>query len=272
MNIYREISRFYERAQTEKRIIGASLLKRNLYAVKMGEGSPVGIAVYGIHGREWITAKLAMEHYARGAVGSVWLVPLANPDGALLSQQGIASAANSSYARFLSAYSNGELRLWKANARGVDLNVNFDADWGMGEKNVRRRGAENFIGEYPFSEPETKALRDFTLEIAPDYTVSFHTKGEEIYWYFGQSQEDSLRDYRIGQALSAATGYPLRLSKGSVGGYKDWCIEKLGIPAFTIEAGADKLSHPIGEAGYENIRIKNEGALDALAKAYIGLQ
>lgn len=265
MNIYQDTTRFYKKAWTEKKIIGTSLLKRNIYAIKMGEGSPVGIAVYGIHGREWITAKLATEHYAHGAVGTVWLIPLANPDGALLSQQGIASAQGSPYSRFLSAYSNGELRLWKANARGVDLNVNFDADWGKGEKNVRMRGAENFIGESPFSEPETKALRDFTLAISPDYTVSFHAKGEEIYWYFGQSQEDCVRDFRIGRSLAKATGYPLRQSKGSVGGYKDWCIQQMRIPAYTVEVGSDAATHPLGYTAYLEIRKRCGGALNALA-------
>ena len=69
-----------------------SLCGRNIYAVKIGEGSPVGLAQYAIHGREWITAELAFAHYARGLEkGSFWLIPLVNPDGALLSQCGLSS-------------------------------------------------------------------------------------------------------------------------------------------------------------------------------------
>ena len=62
MDIYREIERFYQSVKGEKQIIGKSLQGRNLYAVKVGEGSPVGIAVYAIHGREWLSARLAKEH------------------------------------------------------------------------------------------------------------------------------------------------------------------------------------------------------------------
>ena len=53
--------------------------------------------------------------------------------------------------------------LYKANANGVDLNVNFDAKWGSGESNLTTINDENYIGKHPFSESETKALRDFTL-------------------------------------------------------------------------------------------------------------
>ena len=267
MDIYRKISSFFSGLDTEKRIVGSSLLKRNLYAIKLGKGEPVGIAVYGIHAREWITAKLAMTHYAYGAVGSVWLLPLINPDGALLSQKGLFSAKDSAYVRFLSAYGDQELRLWKANARGVDLNVNFDAEWGKGKYNVRKRGGANYIGERPFSEPETLALKKFTQEISPDYTVSFHTKGEDIYWYFGQSLDTCLRDYRIARALEGATGYPLRLAKGSVGGYKDWCISTLKIPSFTVEVGNDGLKHPLRGAAFTDICRRCGSALYALSKA-----
>ncbi len=271
MDMYREITRFYNGVRTEKRMIGNSLHGRNLYAIKLGEGNPTGIAVYGIHGREWLTARLAKAHFLdgqkRGIVGSVWLVPLANPDGALLSQEGLSSAKGGPYFRFLSAYGSGELRQWKANARGVDLNVNFDAEWGTGKRNLRQRGAENYIGERPFSEPESLALKRFTEEIAPDYTVSFHTKGEEIYWYFGQSTFDAERDFHIGQALSRATGYPLRLARGSVGGYKDWCISALKIPSYTIEVGSDSFAHPLKGAAFLNIYQYCGGALVALSAA-----
>lgn len=132
--------------------------------------------------------------------------------------------------------------MWKANARGVDLNCNFDADWGHGRLNTTARGGENCIGDCPFSEAETRALRDFTLRIRPYVTLSFHTKGEEIYWEYG-----GLGDRRGAEILSAATGYCSKIIYGSCGGYKDWCIQKLKIPAYTVECGSDSLSHPITE-------------------------
>ena len=272
MDIYQSVEQFYNGAKTEKAIIGKSLFGRNLYAVKIGDGRPVGIAQYAIHGREYITAQLAFEHYAVGtAKGSFWLLPLLNPDGGLLSQQGLGSVKREKDKERLIELNGGvDFSLWKANGRGVDLNVNFAARWGKGAKNTRVPGGENCIGERPFSEPETKALKAFTEYIKPDYTVSYHTKGEEIYWYFYQSIRACARDKTLALALSNATGYPLCMAKNSVGGYKDWCIQRLGIPAFTIEAGLDEYAHPLGDSALEGILEKNRYALYELSAAYQG--
>lgn len=179
------------------------------------------IAVYAVHAREWITARLALKHAKIGFKrGGGWIIPLLNPDGAVLSQT--------------------SRPLWKANARGVDLNCNFDADWGGGRLNTRIRGGENCIGDFPFSEPETIALRDFTLRVKPYVTLSFHTKGEEIYWEYG-----GRGDKTGAEILQRASGYEAKRIFGSAGGYKDWCIQRLNIPAYTIECGSDLLKHPI---------------------------
>ena len=270
MDIYARVKAFYDNYTGEKQIIGKSRLGRNIYALKIGNGSPVGLAQYALHGREWITAKLALWHITIGiTTGSFWTIPLSNPDGALLSEIGLPSVTSPRLRRRLIAYNCGEnFSLWKANAVGVDLNVNFDARWGTGAKNTRVAGSENYVGPRPFSEPESRALAQFTLQVRPQFTVSYHTKGEEIYWYFHQSLRTCSVDKRLAMALSRSTGYPLRHAKNSVGGYKDWCIQRCKIPSFTIEAGADTFTHPIGEEGFENIRVKNERALNDLIKEY----
>ena len=76
------------------------------------------------------------------------------------------------------------------------------------------------------------------------------------------------RDKGLALALSRSTGYPLAYARGSAGGYKDWCIQKLSIPSFTIEAGAEKFSHPVGEEGLEDIVAKNARALYDLSAAF----
>ena len=238
-----------------------------MYAMKVGNGTPVGLVQYAMHGREFITALLAVEQYKIGvAKGSCWFVPLVNPDGALLSEKGLETAPKPVRQPLIAMNGGTDFSLWKANGRGVDLNVNFPALWGKGTKNTRDAGGENYIGRRPFSEPETRALRDFTLQVKPDYTVSYHTKGEEIYWYFHQSTRTCYRDMRLAQVLSRVTGYPLAQAYGSAGGYKDWCIRRLGIPAFTIEAGADSFSHPLGESALEDIVEKNRTAIHALSR------
>ncbi|MBE7078446.1 MAG: hypothetical protein E7380_01120 [Clostridiales bacterium] len=270
VDIYERVEIFYKSVKTEKVIIGKSVAGRNLYAVKMGEGAPVGIAQYAIHGREYILARLAFLHFEQGlAKGSCWLIPLANPDGALLSERGLSSVREEKEKKRLLAMNDNkeDFSLWKANLRGVDLNVNFAAYWGKGKKNLRFAGSENYIGEKPFSEPETLALKKFTEKIHPDYTLSYHTKGEEIYWYFYQSMHTCSRDKGLALALSRSTGYPLAYARGSAGGYKDWCIQKLSIPSFTIEAGGEKFPHPLGEAGLKDIMAKNARALYDLSDA-----
>ena len=220
--IFEEIKSFYKSYKGKKCVIGYSFFGREIYAFHIG--SDFGrqfISTYAIHGREWITARLALKHIKIGVKnGGGWIIPLVNPDGAMISESADP--------------------LWKANARGVDLNCNFDADWGNGVLNTRIRGRENCIGERPFSETETVALRDFTKRVRPFITFSFHTKGEEIYWNF-----EGLGDKSGADILAQITGYKPMLIYGSVGGYKDWCIKTLKIPAYTIECGADNLSHPI---------------------------
>ena len=270
MDIYQKTQCFYQGVTTEKRMIGRSFFGRDIFAVKVGNGNPVGIAQYAIHGREYITAELAFRHYERGVYkGSLWLIPLANPDGALLSQKGLQSVESEEDKNNLLKWNKGEdFSLWKANGRGVDLNVNFPARWGEGEKNVKKAGAENYIGEHPLSERETQALAKFTEEISPDYTVSYHTKGEEIYWYFYQSKEVYSRHVALAKILAKSTGYPLKSPGNSVGGYKDWCIQRFAIPSFTIEAGKDSFFHPLGEEALEDILTKNEYVLYDLSKEF----
>jgi predicted deacylase len=158
----------------------------------------------------------------------VWFIPIVNPDGVK-----IAKTARP---------------LWKANARGVDLNVNFDADWGTGAQNVRVAGAENYIGECPESEPETRALVNFTKKVNPAATVAYHSKGEII--YHRPAGEN------LARRIAAATGYVAVATKNSAGGYTDW-VSKLGIPSVTIEVGRDEYTHPIGREKLPEILAQN---------------
>lgn len=266
MNVYEAVTHYYRRYRGEKRIIGTSAEGRNLYAMFTGErGGTVGISQYAIHAREWITALLAVGHLRRGVVkGGVWVLPLMNPDGALLVQKGLETASPGRREFLLGLNGKEDFSLWKANAEGVDLNLNFPARWGQGRGNLTDPASQGFIGAEPLSAPESRALALFTEEIAPDYTVSWHTKGEEIYWRFHQPLARAYRDKRLAKVLSRETGYPLKNTPFSAGGYKDWCVESLKIPAFTVEVGSDDFAHPLGFRALPDILEKNSGALAAL--------
>lgn len=269
MNVYERVQAFYEGYRGEKCIYGTSVLGRNLYAFFVGRRErPTGICQAAIHGREYITALLNLAQIEHGVSrGGVWFLPLTNPDGALLSEVGLASV-NAPWRRDTLKRINGsdDFRFWKANADAVDLNVNFDAGWSTGKSNVTYPASENYVGKRPFSAPESRALKDFTYQISPDYTVSYHTKGEEIYWRFHEPPLRLWRDRKLAKVLSQSTGYPLKSAKGSAGGYKDWCVEKLKIPAFTVEAGSDSLAHPLGEEALAELISHNLSAIDALSK------
>ncbi len=251
MSVLCELEDFYLSYKGEKSIIGRSVQNRPIYCFKLEKTKlPVVIVQYAIHAREYITTYLAMKQIEEfnnfGRRGTVYFIPALNPDGIVVSLT---------------------LKpLYKANANGVDLNVNFDARWGSGERNVKVKGDENFIGEYPFSEPETILLRDFTLRVKPNATLSYHAKGEEIYYEFYQTGKQLEQDINIAKKLASLTGYSLKRTPNSAGGYKDWCIQELKIPAFTIEVGADELSHPIGKEYLAQIYDKNKGVIEALTE------
>ena len=142
---------------------------------------------------------------------------------------------------------NFDFSLFKANINGVDLNVNFDAHWGQGKSNLNYKNTENYIGAYPNSEIETQNLINLTKSINPDITLSYHSKGEEIYYEFYQDNIRLKRDKEIADIIAKTTKYKVvDLSSKSAGGFKDYCIEKLKIPSFTIEVGKDIYSHPLG--------------------------
>ena len=103
-------------------------------------------------------------------------------------------------------------------------------------------------GEKPFSEPETAALKDFTLEVRPSATISYHTKGRVVYYDFGLDPVRKKYFRRLAVKTARTLGYKVVDGDcGSAGGYKDWCEYKLGIAAFTVEMGDDKLRHPLSE-------------------------
>ena len=246
---------------------GKSTLGKNILATHVGSYDGVQILIQGgIHAREYISTLLMIEQarYLNATEqvkqGGIYFVFLTNPDGAEIVLDGINSVPCDITKQYLSLANNGfDFSKYKANINLVDLNTNFDADWGQGGQNVRCPNTENFIGFYPNSEREVKSLIDFTLQTKPSLTISYHSKGEVIFYGFqGQSEEDIARDKAIGEKLALATGYSLIFTENSAGGYKDWCIRTLKIPSYTIEVGDVGLEHPITEDNLPEIFEQNK--------------
>ena len=270
---YSEFYNKLENCKLTKYSIGKSEQGQDIYVFHVGRFSGAQIIVQaGIHAREYITSLIALKqakmlknfHKLKGGIS---FVPCVNPDGVRVVLDGYENLPENS--RQICAKLNKDCRLFKANANLVDLNTNFSALWGLGEKNLHCKDTENFVGDFPESEKEVRALRDFTLKVRPKLTLSYHTKGEVIYYGFKtQPQKEILRDQKIGEILAKSCGYELVFSHNSCGGYKDFCNHTLHIPAYTIECGSDDLSHPIEEEYLNSIydRVKDLPAL-ALSQA-----
>ena len=261
MDTYRELldgGNYLSRYGVETGAIGSSAYGRIIPYVKIGAGKHSVIVTAAIHAREHVSALFAVRQmyklFAAPPECGVYFVPIVNPDGNVLVSEGAAAFGSDSDRLLALNGGNEDFSLWKANAAGVDLNVNFNARWGEGAQNVRTAGSENYIGAKPFSEPETVALAEFTRKIKPVLTLSYHAKGREIYYEFGQSGERLRRDRAVAECAASLTGYRLiEGTRGSAGGYKDWCVQELKIPSLTIELVSDNFSHPLpDESIYED--------------------
>lgn len=245
---------FLKRQGVKVGVVGFSEDSRPIPFVFIGNPkAPSVIVTAGIHAREHIGCHLMMrqieyairEFQFNDIKGGIYFVPMLNPDGNVLISRGIGALQLLEKKTAREIFAGQDLRLIKSNARGVDLNVNFDARWGTGAQNKFCAGSANYIGEKPFSESETKAVADFTKKIKPLSTVSYHCLGREIYWEFGQKGRAKKRDKKIVEYLNEKLDYRVVDDDGtSAGGYKDWCVQELKIPSFTIELGLDEFKHP----------------------------
>ncbi|MBR2909946.1 MAG: hypothetical protein IKC11_06380 [Clostridia bacterium] len=259
-------------------IIGESVFKRPIYAVKFNFSSKNTVIIQGaIHAREHITTSLIcmlikdterdFNKLKTMGVPNIIFVPMVNPDGVELCYSGLKSAPKESW-KFLKNINGGtDFSLYKANARGVDLNTNFDAKWGTGVENKTKPSNNGFIGNSPMSEPEVKALSLLTSQEKPIFTISYHSKGQEIYYQFFNKAENIKRDGRIAKIIAKSLRYKVvNTEKVSAGGYKDWCVERYSIPSVTIEVGKDSLRHPVQESEISQIYKRNKNIIRLLAK------
>ncbi len=263
---------------------------RKVFAVVAGnpDADRAIIIQAGIHAREYMTSQLVMNQlefylayadegdYGQRNAGAmldevaVWIVPMANPDGIAISQYGmdgirevsIRSDVQEWYRRDRASgatiYTFADyLKYWKANARGVDLNRNFD--YGFREYvGAAEPGAQKYKGSAAGSEAETAALVRLTEEVKPVLTISYHATGSVIYWDYGQTGELRERCESMVKKISQVNGNEIRYAssdKQDAAGYGDWCVMSKGIPSATIEIGVG--TAPLGISEYSDIWKRN---------------
>lgn len=217
--------------------IGTSVEGRKIPAVKLGRGKHKILVCGTLHAREHICTNYLMyfiEEYAEAYANhasisdfdvnrlldnvSIYIAPMINPDGVNIVQNGFQASINcdSLLNMRLKNYEEPAHRSWKANARGIDLNRNFDYGW-EDCPNDSTPASSGFKGYAPLSEPESKALADFAKRIKPEAVLAFHTQGEMFYL----SQPDNLAQ-RIATRLVAATNFKPQPIDPPYGSFQDF--------------------------------------------------
>ncbi|XP_068623085.1 carboxypeptidase B-like [Battus philenor] len=141
-----------------------------------------------LHAREWVTLpaalyairKLVVDITDRDLVDNIdWIIlPIANPDGYEFSQT--------------------RTRFWRKNrstghiignvCQGVDLNRNFDINWGTLSSNAPC--SDTFHGRAAFSEPETAIVRNILQEYRSriEMFLDVHSFGSMILYGYGTGE------------------------------------------------------------------------------------
>ncbi|TXC90954.1 hypothetical protein FS935_08585 [Metabacillus litoralis] len=262
----------------KKEIIGKSVDGRNIYAVKIGKGHTEILLNASHHAREYLTTNIVMEmmdQYTQGYVkntkidgyniksildkASIWFVPMVNPDGVTLVQKGHKSTKNPSQVLAING-GKTDFSAWKANVRGVDLNRQYPAGWNYIVSDPGRPAPQNYKGPKPLSEPEARAMYDFTNSKDFKTSVSYHSSGEIIYWHFKQGQERTNRDREIGEMIQDKTGYALVTPKSnpSGGGFTDWFISAHLKPGYTPEISPYVGPRPVPIKSFDSIWSENK--------------
>lgn len=260
----------------EIKCLGYSHFGRKIWAVErnLNKNFATAIFVGSVHAREYVTTDLLCKFLDEKLFDeidefNVSIVLMANPDGVELVKHGLKSVPKCFRSRVVETNGgSNDFLLWKANGLGEDINNNFDANFGT-NVHAYSPASSGFIGEFTESVLETKILADYTRAKKPFFTVSYHSKGEEIYFNFFQDKLRLERDKIIAERFAKSTGYVIRnVEEGSSGGYKDWCVQKLKIPSLTIEVGSDDLKHPIHEENLDDIYSLNKSVAKDLKFAY----
>jgi len=224
--------------------IGSSLDGRTIWALRIGPRGGTPMLINGTqHAREWIAAmvttcvadRLVRDYDRDPAIRAfvdrtaLWVVPVVNPDG------------------YQHSWSSN--RYWRKNRRGgfgVDLNRNFSVGWG-GRGSSKNQRAEDYRGEYAFSEPESAALRDLGKREHIALHIDFHAFGQLILYpwnHVPQPAKDRDKFAAIGDRIASAiysthqTRYTLMQGielYAAAGTMSDWAYGDAEALSYTVE-------------------------------------
>ena len=266
--------------------IGNSVMNKSIPYIKFGIGSKEVFYNASFHANEWITSPVLMKFLERLSQAytenqtlygyniksiyedySIYIVPMVNPDGVDLVTGDIDKNSNyfKNAQRISSNFSNIPFTSgWKANIQGIDLNLQFPANWDLAREikfsqGFNRPAPRDYVGPSPLSSPESIAIYNFTLQHNFRLILAYHTQGRIIYWrYLNYLPNNSAY---IAERFSNSSGYALAETpyNSSFAGYKDWFIQNYNRPGYTIEVGLGINPLPISQ--FNTIYAENEGIL-----------
>lgn len=265
---------------------GKSVMGKNLPVIKIGNGEKEVFYSASIHANEWINSVVFMKYIEDFAKAyeidgeifgynarkifentSIYIAPMTNPDGVDLVLWQIPTTS----ARYINARSIAsnfpEIPFpdgWKANIVGVDLNLQFPAEWDLARENKYNQGfirpaPRDFVGYAPLTEPESIALYEYTLIRNFSLMLSYHTQGEIIFWKYLNFEPEGAES--LGKEFERVSGYILddTVDTNSYAGFRDWFISTYNRPGYTVETG--KGQNPIPITQFEKIYRDNLGIL-----------
>jgi len=169
----------------------------------------------------------------------IWIVPVINPDG----HYWVMDQKFSLFWR-KNMKDNNSNGIFELETDGVDLNRNYDFNWNAdGDPDPR---SWHYRGPYPFSESETKAIRDLTFREKFVFHLDFHSYGEVILYPWENFTAPPDRELVIEIAGEIARHikkrncfdhYTIRPLNGKLGQCSVWMHGKAGVLSYIVEVG-----------------------------------
>jgi len=165
----------------------------------------------------------------------LYFIPCVNPDGVLFNEA-------------IEPQGGG---LWRKNRRdngdgtfGVDLNRNYGYQWGITDQGSSPDPATDvYRGPAPFSEPESRMVRDFCREHNFTFAHNYHTHGNLLIypWAYNATLADSTF-FKFAQIFTKENRYKAGITFETVGyavngSSEDWMHAERGIYGYTPEVG-----------------------------------
>lgn len=137
---------------------------------------------------------------------------------------------------------------------GVDINRNFGVDWEKeNSKNLTELCGDFWPGSEPFSEPESRAIRDFIGKHKDQikFVINCHTSGNDFVWPFNGREPNDIETRAPGylaifEDIAKNAPFPKDVMKGNSwevmgeqmgGDQDDYILDHFGIPSVTSEMG-----------------------------------